>query len=109
MSGGLRSPEARPVAVTSHELACLPLRGCCQRHSGRRPRAPCTAGQGPDALLETMLVGIAGSFIAGVIAHLLFGAAGGGIVLSVPAATAIVYWMRGRRGGEPVRPFGSHG
>lgn len=65
-------------------------------------------GKDPMSLLETMLVGIAGSFLAGIIAHLLFGAAGGSIALSVLVATGIVYWMRRRRGGEPVRPFGPH-
>ena len=64
-------------------------------------------GPDPMTLLETMLVGLGGSFAAGLIAHLLFGSPGAGIVLSVLAATAIVYGIRRHRGGEPVRPFGS--
>ena len=59
-------------------------------------------------LPETMLVGIAGSFVAGLIARLLFGSSGAGIFLSVLAATGIVYMIRRRRGGESVRPFASH-
>jgi hypothetical protein len=55
-----------------------------------------------------MLVGLGGSFAAGLIAHLLFGSPDAGIVLSVLAATAIVYGIPQHRGGEPVRPFGSH-
>ena len=65
-------------------------------------------GADPMTLPETMLVGIAGSFVAGLIARLLFGSPGAGILLSVLAATGIVYVIRRRRGGPPMRPFGSH-
>jgi uncharacterized membrane protein YeaQ/YmgE (transglycosylase-associated protein family) len=64
-------------------------------------------GPDPMSLPETMLVGIAGSVIAGLIARVLFGAAGAGLVLSVLVATEIVYLVRRRRGGPPVRPWGS--
>lgn len=64
-------------------------------------------GKDPMSLPETMLVGIAGSFIAGVIVRILFGSPGAGIVLSVLVATGIVYLIRRSRGGEPMRPFGS--
>ena len=64
-------------------------------------------GRDPMSLLETMLVGIAGSSIAGIVVRVLFGSPGAGIVLSVLVATGIVYWVRRHRGGEPVRPFGS--
>ena len=47
-------------------------------------------GPDPMTLPETMLVGIAGSFSAGLIARLLFGSPGAGILLSVIAATGIV-------------------
>ena len=62
-------------------------------------------GADPMTVPETMLVGIAGSFVAGLIARLLFGSPGAGILLSVLAATAIVYLIRRHRSGEPVRPF----
>ena len=65
-------------------------------------------GADPMTLPETMLVGVAGSVVAGLIARLLFGWSGAGILLSVLAATGIVYLIRRRRAGEPVRPFGSH-
>ena len=64
-------------------------------------------GADPMTLPETMLVGIAGSFVAGLIARLLFGSPSAGILLSVLAATGIVYVIRRRRGGKPGRPFGS--
>ncbi len=64
-------------------------------------------GADPMTLPETMLVGVGGSFVAGLIARLLFGWSGAGILLSVFAATGIVYVIRRRRAGGPVRPFGS--
>jgi uncharacterized membrane protein YeaQ/YmgE (transglycosylase-associated protein family) len=65
-------------------------------------------GPDPMTLLETMLVGLGGSFAAGLIAHLLFGSPGAGIVLSVVAAMAIVYGIRRHRGGAPARSLGWH-
>ena len=64
-------------------------------------------GADPMNLPETMLVGIAGTFVAGLTARFVFGSAPG-IILSVLAATGIVYMIRRRRGGEPVHPFGPH-
>jgi uncharacterized membrane protein YeaQ/YmgE (transglycosylase-associated protein family) len=63
-------------------------------------------GADPMTVPQTMLVGITGSLIAGLIARLLFGSAGAGILLSVLAATGIVYLIRRHRGGAPVRPYG---
>jgi uncharacterized membrane protein YeaQ/YmgE (transglycosylase-associated protein family) len=65
-------------------------------------------GPDPMTLPETMLVGIGGSFAAGVVARLLFGSPAPGILLSVLAATGIVYLIRRRRGGAPIRPSGAH-
>ena len=65
-------------------------------------------GADPMTLPETMLVGVAGWVVAGLIARLLFGSPGAGILLSVLAATGIVYLIRRRRAGEAVLPFGSH-
>jgi uncharacterized membrane protein YeaQ/YmgE (transglycosylase-associated protein family) len=64
-------------------------------------------GPDPMTIPETMLVGIGGAFAAGLIARLLFGSPAPGILLSVLAATGIVHVIRRRRGGEPVRPYGS--
>ena len=44
---------------------------------------------------------------AGVIVRVLFDATAPGLVVSVLAATGIVYLIRRRRGGPPVRPWGS--
>ena len=51
-------------------------------------------GRDPMSLPQTMLVGIAATFIAGLLAMALFGAEGGGILLSVVVAMAIVYVVR---------------
>jgi uncharacterized membrane protein YeaQ/YmgE (transglycosylase-associated protein family) len=64
-------------------------------------------GPDPMSLLQTMLVGIAGSLIAGVIIRVLFRATAPGLVVSVLVATGIVYLIRRNRGGPPVRPWGS--
>jgi uncharacterized membrane protein YeaQ/YmgE (transglycosylase-associated protein family) len=64
-------------------------------------------GPDPMTLPETMLVGIGGSFAAGLVARLLLGSPAPGVLLSVLAATGIVYIIRRRGGGAPVRPYGS--
>jgi uncharacterized membrane protein YeaQ/YmgE (transglycosylase-associated protein family) len=64
-------------------------------------------GPDPMSLPQTMFVGIGGSLIAGVIIRVLFNATAPGLVISVLAATGIVYLIRRRGGGPPVRPWGS--
>jgi uncharacterized membrane protein YeaQ/YmgE (transglycosylase-associated protein family) len=55
----------------------------------------------------TIGIGIAGSLIAGLVYRALSdGRAGGGIVLSVLAATVLVYLVRRSRGGSLTRPHG---
>jgi uncharacterized membrane protein YeaQ/YmgE (transglycosylase-associated protein family) len=64
-------------------------------------------GKDPMSLFQTMLIGIAGSFLAGIVVWAIFGRGGGGILLSVLFATGIVYLVRRSRGGsltEPGRP-----
>ena len=64
-------------------------------------------GPDPMSIGATVLVGIAGSFLAGILTWALFGRGYGGIVLSVAFATGIVYLIRRSRGGsltEPGRP-----
>jgi uncharacterized membrane protein YeaQ/YmgE (transglycosylase-associated protein family) len=60
-------------------------------------------GRDPMSILETAAVGIAGSFIAGLIALALFhGRGGGGIILSVICSVFLVWLIRRsreRRGG----------
>jgi uncharacterized membrane protein YeaQ/YmgE (transglycosylase-associated protein family) len=62
-------------------------------------------GRDPMSLFQTMLVGIAGSFAAGLVSLLLFdGRSGGGILLSVVFAAVIVYFVRRSRGGGLMSP-----
>ena len=61
-------------------------------------------GRDPMSILQTILVGIAGSFAAGLLYALLFHRNGGGIILSVLFSTAIVYAIRRSRGGSLSRP-----
>jgi uncharacterized membrane protein YeaQ/YmgE (transglycosylase-associated protein family) len=63
-------------------------------------------GKDPMSVGQTMLIGIAGSLIAGLITYAVWDA-GPGIVLSVLFATLIVYFVRRSRGGgltSPGRP-----
>ena len=61
-------------------------------------------GRDPMTLFQTALVGIAGSFHAGLVYMALFHRNGGGILLSVLFSTAIVYVIRRTRGGDVTRP-----
>jgi uncharacterized membrane protein YeaQ/YmgE (transglycosylase-associated protein family) len=64
-------------------------------------------GPDPMSIGATILIGIAGSFLAGILTWIVFGRGYGGIILSVAFATGIVYLIRRSRGGsltEPGRP-----
>ena len=61
-------------------------------------------GRDPMSVFQTILVGVAGSFAAGLLYAALFHRNGGGIVLSVLFSTAIVYGIRRSRGGSLTRP-----
>jgi uncharacterized membrane protein YeaQ/YmgE (transglycosylase-associated protein family) len=61
-------------------------------------------GPDPMSIGMTILIGIAGSFIGGLIMALLFRRSGAGIVVSVLCATAIVYFIRRSRGGSLTDP-----
>ena len=64
-------------------------------------------GPDPMSIGETILVGLGGSFLAGIVTWLLFGRGYGGILLSVAFAAGIVYLIRRSRGGtltDPGRP-----
>jgi uncharacterized membrane protein YeaQ/YmgE (transglycosylase-associated protein family) len=63
-------------------------------------------GKDPMSLGQTMLIGIAGTLISGVITYFIFGA-GPGLPLAVVFSTVIVYFVRKSRGGslsDPGRP-----
>ncbi|HXR61220.1 MAG TPA: hypothetical protein VN732_07845 [Solirubrobacterales bacterium] len=63
-------------------------------------------GPDPMSLLETMLAGVGGSLIAGLIAYYVFDRdTGPGLILSVVCAMLIVYAVRKyRQRAEPQRP-----
>ena len=63
-------------------------------------------GKDPMSLLQTMLVGIAGSFIGGILLYAISGGKyyGAGWLVSLVCAVGIVYFIRRRRGGSLTRP-----
>lgn len=54
-------------------------------------------GRDPMGILETAAVGIAGSFIAGLIAYAVFHRRGAGIILSIICAMVLVWLIRRSR------------
>ena len=54
-------------------------------------------GRDPMTLTQTMLVGIAATFIVGLLSWALFGAQGGSILLSVIVAAVIAWLIRRSR------------
>jgi uncharacterized membrane protein YeaQ/YmgE (transglycosylase-associated protein family) len=60
-------------------------------------------GRDPLTLLQTMLVGIAGALIGGIIARLIFGGAYG-LLLAFACSFLIVYLIRRSRGGDLTSP-----
>jgi len=63
-------------------------------------------GPDPMSIPMTILLGLAGSFVGGIVMRLLFHAAGAGIVVSVLFSTLILWGLRRSRG-ERVRPYNS--
>ena len=63
---------------------------------------------GPDPLstFQTILLGLAGSFLAGLIVWAIWGRGVPGLVLSVLCSTVILYFIRRSRGGGLSRPSG---
>jgi uncharacterized membrane protein YeaQ/YmgE (transglycosylase-associated protein family) len=62
-------------------------------------------GPDPMGIGMTILIGLAGSFIGGLVTLAITGGRNaGGIVVSVAGATLIVYLIRRRRGGSITDP-----
>ena len=61
-------------------------------------------GKDPLTIWQTMLVGWAGSFGAGLLSLLFFGRDYAGITLSILGATVIMYFVRRSRGGGLLDP-----
>ncbi len=66
-------------------------------------------GRDPMTIPQTILVGIAGAFIGGLISYALFGRQGGGLFISFVCSFAIVYFVRRSRGGGLTHPGHSGG
>jgi uncharacterized membrane protein YeaQ/YmgE (transglycosylase-associated protein family) len=60
-------------------------------------------GKDPMTIGQTMLIGIAGTVISGIVTYLIFGA-GPGLPLAVVFSTVIVYLVRRSRGGSLSNP-----
>lgn len=54
-------------------------------------------GPDPMSIGMTILIGIGGSLIGGLVGRLLFGESGAGLILSVAGAALLVWLMRRRR------------
>ena len=64
-------------------------------------------GPDPMSIWATIGVGIAGTWLAGIVTMLIFGRNAGSMLISVAFATGIVYLIRRSRGGtltDPGRP-----
>ena len=61
-------------------------------------------GPDPMSILQTIAVGLAGSFFAGLVAILVFDSKGAGITLSILGATTVMYLVRRSRGGGLLDP-----
>ena len=61
-------------------------------------------GPDPMSIGQTILIGIAGSFLGGIVTAILFRRNGAGIVVAVACATLIVYLIRRSRGGTLTDP-----
>ncbi len=67
-------------------------------------------GRDPMSIFQTILVGLGGSFAAGLVYYALTDDRGApGLLLAVLFATGIVYGIRRARGGTLTRPAGRDG
>ena len=67
-------------------------------------------GRDPMSLLQTMLVGIAGSLVAGLLFYAITDERNGvGILPAVLVSTGIVYLIRRSRGGSLTKAAPAHG
>ncbi|HEV2059790.1 MAG TPA: GlsB/YeaQ/YmgE family stress response membrane protein [Solirubrobacteraceae bacterium] len=66
-------------------------------------------GPDPMSIPMTIGIGLAGSFVGGLIGRALFGEGGGSILLSIICAAIIVYFVRRSRGGGLTDPGAPRG
>ena len=63
-------------------------------------------GPDPMSVPQTIVLGLAGNLIAGIVVWLIWGHGVPGIVLSVACSSVILYFIRRSRGGGLARPHG---
>jgi uncharacterized membrane protein YeaQ/YmgE (transglycosylase-associated protein family) len=63
-------------------------------------------GPDPMTIPQTIMLGLAGNLIAGVIVWLLWDHAVPGLIISVACSSVILYFIRRSRGGGLSRPSG---
>jgi uncharacterized membrane protein YeaQ/YmgE (transglycosylase-associated protein family) len=61
-------------------------------------------GRDPMSILQTILLGLAGNFIAGILVWVIWRRGVPGIILSVLCSMAILYLLRRSRGGGLSHP-----
>ncbi len=61
-------------------------------------------GRDPMTIVQTIGLGLAGNFIAGVIVWLVWRHTVPGLVISVACSTVLLYFIRRHRGGTLTRP-----
>ena len=61
-------------------------------------------GRDPMTIPQTIALGLAGNFIAGIIVWLVWGHGVPGLVLSVACSSVILYFIRRSRGGSLTDP-----
>jgi uncharacterized membrane protein YeaQ/YmgE (transglycosylase-associated protein family) len=63
-------------------------------------------GPDPMSILETIALGLAGNFVAGLIVWAIWGTGAPGLIISVFFSMLILWVLRRRRGGSFTRPAG---
>jgi uncharacterized membrane protein YeaQ/YmgE (transglycosylase-associated protein family) len=63
-------------------------------------------GRDPMTIPQTIMLGLAGNLIAGLIVWALWGHGAPGLIISVACSSVILYFIRRRRGGGLSRPSG---
>ncbi|MGI9184922.1 MAG: GlsB/YeaQ/YmgE family stress response membrane protein [Solirubrobacteraceae bacterium] len=63
-------------------------------------------GPDPMTIPQTIALGLAGSFIAGLVVWAIWGRGVPGLVLSVACSSLLLYFIRRSRGGGLTRPAG---
>jgi uncharacterized membrane protein YeaQ/YmgE (transglycosylase-associated protein family) len=63
-------------------------------------------GRDPMTVFQTIALGLAGSFLAGLVVWAIWGRGVPGLVLSVVCSSLILYFIRRSRGGGLTRPAG---